>query len=373
MSGLDTMSLTSDTPPGAQVIWAGGACGALAYESVGELRVAVESLQRLHAELQEETRNLTARVEESRAADAAGRSSGDDPLASYLLEAAGAWMVTLQTTAPGDEQPEKQEDLGRSGGSGLLMLPASVGGHRSSRHLSCDGNNYHNHAVNDGWRRSLHSKGKRTNLRTPSGGSGIKEGKIGVARRWSNTGTGGRGQRGLPLPQDEVDLLPSSSSTMEFNGGGALAAATTSSVRRRELFYHLVDAFRDYQTTEMAQQTNEAVDDGAGVDGEGLAGGGERGKGRIPGVGSSTAAAAGDGAEGGVGIGGNIGDQFPPIGVLCGGGGRESGFGGGGTSASDNISLSVRTLCDFGPPECRSVSTQTIAKVGGHCICIAGG
>lgn len=42
---LDTMSLTSDETPGAQVVWAGGACGGLVYESVDELRVAVESLQ----------------------------------------------------------------------------------------------------------------------------------------------------------------------------------------------------------------------------------------------------------------------------------------------------------------------------------------
>ena len=37
--------MASDTASGAQVVWAGGACGALVYESVDELRVAVDSLQ----------------------------------------------------------------------------------------------------------------------------------------------------------------------------------------------------------------------------------------------------------------------------------------------------------------------------------------
>ena len=44
-AGLDTTSIASDTAPGAEVVWAGGACGALVYESVDELRVAVDSLQ----------------------------------------------------------------------------------------------------------------------------------------------------------------------------------------------------------------------------------------------------------------------------------------------------------------------------------------
>lgn len=42
---FDAMSLTSDETSGAQVAWAGGACDGLVYESVDELRVAVESLQ----------------------------------------------------------------------------------------------------------------------------------------------------------------------------------------------------------------------------------------------------------------------------------------------------------------------------------------
>lgn len=44
-AGLDNVSLASEATSGAQVTWAGGACGGLVYESVGELRVAVESLQ----------------------------------------------------------------------------------------------------------------------------------------------------------------------------------------------------------------------------------------------------------------------------------------------------------------------------------------
>lgn len=358
VSGLDTMSLNSDTPPSAQVIWAGGACGALAYESVDELRVAVESLQRLHAELQEETKSLTVRVEESRAEDAARRSGGGDgdPIASCLLEAAEAWVATSKTTRPGDGDPEEVDGGGRVDGSGVLLLSASVGGQCSSRRSRYGDGNKHDHDIDNGRRGSLRSRGKKNGLRTPG----------------SSSGRGARSQRGRPLQQDQDNLLSSSPSAVGHRGGGALAAAAKTPLRRRELFYHLVEAFRDYQSRERRQHTTKAVDDDADADGEGPVGGEGLGGGSVPRMGLSTAAAAAAGAEGGGGTGGSTGDQLPPINVSCGGGDGDPSPGFGEVSSSASISMSVRTLCDFGPPEYRSVSTQTMAKVGGHCPAIAG-
>eukprot|EP00752_Nemacystus_decipiens_P004512 g4120.t1 len=333
VSALDTMSLTSDTPPGAQVIWAGGACGALAYESVDELRVAVESLQRLHAELQQEAKTLAARIEESRAADAAVKTArsgagGDDgdPVVSCLLNAAEAWVVRSRAAAHGE-----QKAPGRGGGSGssssaslLLALPASAAGQ-----LDTGG-------------------GKRGSL--PSGRSGRKA--RGSSSRSSSDSTRGKaagervgtasGRRGTTAPEEQDHPSdPQQAATSvggEGSGGGTLAAATTTLPRRRELFYHLVDAFRDYQTRGGTQQSSTTVSGGgAGVDEEGLA--------------NCEKQAEGNGGGGGL----------PPIGGSCGGGGG-SGDDFAGASASDNFSVSVRTLCDFGPLERRNASTQTIAK-----------
>ncbi|CAN0502017.1 unnamed protein product, partial [Ectocarpus sp. 8 AP-2014] len=136
VSCLDTLSSTSDTPSSAQVIWAGGACGALAYESVDELRVAVESLQRLHAELREEASRLTARIGEAvDSAPAVGTEEGrgrdtEDPVVSCLLEAAEEWMAAALASRPA----RPGEERGRIGGGGgneeegppVLLLPASA-------------------------------------------------------------------------------------------------------------------------------------------------------------------------------------------------------------------------------------------------------
>lgn len=337
--GLDTISLISDTPPGAQIVWAGGACGALAYESVDELRVAVESLQRLHAELQEEARHLTARVEESKAAGAASRmpGSGDDadrdPIVSCLVGAAEAWMALSRMTRPGERE---RHDGAEGDASYLARLPGTAP-------LHCDGDK-DGGSSNSGRRGSLLSG--RSDRRSTSGrdtGSS-KRGRAVSARKAQTPGRGERGPRGLMLEQSQTSLQQSSSAGWVGNGGGTLEAATNTPARRRELFYHLVDAFREYQTRRRSQQSAVGI---GGADGEQrLVGGGERVEGSASVTGSTVAA----GAEGG-------GGELPPISASCGGGGA--------TASASDFSVSVRTLCDLGPPDCRDVSTQTVAKVGG--------
>eukprot|EP00903_Cladosiphon_okamuranus_P009818 g9331.t1 len=316
VSALDTVSLTSDTPPGAQTIWAGGACGALAYESVDELRVAVESLQRLHSELQEEARKLTKRIDESRAADATARTAGDsgsgsdesDPVVSCLLNAAETWVMQSQTTRiPGGEETQDRGGGGSNSASLLLALPASAGGPRDTN--------------SSGGRGSLQSD-RRNRRKTPGSRDSSRSKRAKAA-----------GEQDEPGPQQAPFV-----GGEEIGGGDTLAAATKTPLRRRELFYHLVDAFREYQTRG-TDRSSTAESGGAGVDEVGLANRKNRDEG---------------------GGGGGRGSGLPPIRVSSGDGG-----GGGdcaGASASDNFSVSVRTLRDFGPPECRNASTQTVAK-----------
>lgn len=334
MSAFDTMSLSSDTTPGAQVVWAGGACGGLVYESVDELHVAVESLRRLHAELQEEAETLTARVEESRAAEAAARTAGGgsssdsgDPVVCRLLSAAETWMMLSRTAVLGEGQAQDRGG-GESSSSLSLALPASAGG-------PCDSNS---------GRGGSPQSGLRNRRKTPgSGSSRSKKGKAAGGRIGTASGRGG----GAPEEQDQPGPQQASVVGRDGSSGGTLAAATKTPLQRRELFYHLVDDFRDYQTGGRSQQRTAAVTGGAGVDGE-------------ESVNQRTR------AEGNGG-----GSELPPIGVSSVGGDGGGGGGGGdcaGASASDNYSVSVRTLCDFGPPECRNASTQTIAKVGANAV-----
>lgn len=330
MAALDTMSLTSDTPPGAQITWAGGACGALAYESVDELRVAVESLQRLHAELQEKATSLTARIEEARAADAAARTTGRgsgcdrDPIVACLLSAAESWMVLPRTISLGEEEMQGGGGGGSNSASLLLTLPASAGG-------QCDASSV---------RRGSLQSGRRNRRKTPgASSSGSKRGRATGGRIDTASGRGGTTME----DQDQLGPQQVSSIGGERSGRGTLAAAAKTPLRRRELFYHLVDAFREYQTRG-TNYPRKAVSGGPGVDGEESVNRQERTEGD------------------------DEGSELPPIGVSSGGGGGGDGSGGdcAGAPASDVFSVSVRTLCDFGPPECRNASTQTVAKVGGN-------
>lgn len=367
-AGLDTASLLSDTPSSAQVVWAGGACGALSYESVDELRVAVQSLQRLHAELQAETRSLTARIEESRAAVESEKDGGSggidrDPVVSCLLGAAETWMsLTISQQAQPQEEGRERWDGGGGGvDSCLLALPASTTTRESPtcRRSVADGENTHNSGSG---RRGRSQSGRKDRRKIPIIDSGTnKAGKIVTARGSAKSGAGGSAQQGVPhREQDRVDWRPSSFSETVQNsgGGGALAMATKTPLRCRELFYHLVDAFREYQTT-TAANTSRGVGGDESVDGN------EQGKAALLGANPSTAAAAAAVVSAAVpeDDGNGVADTLPPIGALPSGGG---GGGGSGVPASDTLSVSVRTLCDFGPPERRSVSTQTIAKVGGN-------
>lgn len=368
-AGLDTASLLSDTPPGAQVIWAGGACGALSYESVDELRVAVQSLQRLHAELQAETKSLTARIEESRAAvaaaEASGGSSGGDrnPVVSCLLEAAETWM-SLMASRPADtpkDEAERGNGAGRGGGGDScgLALPASTTTRERAtfRRSASDGDN-----TRSSGRRGRSQTGRKDRRNIPIiDSSTSKGGSMVTAMGVATPGTGQGGRQGPPHQErDRSDGKTSAPSggVRKCGGGGALAMATKTPLRRRELFYHLVDAFREYQKTTAANVA-------AGVGGSEVVCGNARGQRTLlesnPSTSATVANAAAAESAPGYGGGGCNGGALPPIGASHGG---DCGGSGGGGPVSDNLSVSVRTLCDFGPPERRSVWTQTVAKVG---------
>ncbi|CBJ33834.1 conserved unknown protein [Ectocarpus siliculosus] len=359
VSCLDTLSSTSDTPSSAQVIWAGGACGALAYESVDELRVAVESLQRLHTELREEASRLTVRIEEAvDSAPAAGTEGGrgrdtEDPVVSCLIEAAEEWMAAALASRPARPGEERDRIGGGSGGGGgsgneeegppLLLLPASA----SRRERSVRGSPGDHSGATTPNNNITGAIDRRYNLRSGSG----KRGKTADSSRSGKRGAVATARGGSALANQRRKQTPSPSPCTTPSGGGrdggALAAATKTPLRRRELFYHLVDAFREYQR----RRTSQHVGDGAvDVGSDRLPGGEEWGQKGVPGTGT-TAAEAG-GPDGG---GSNASTEFPPVGVSFGDDGDLH-------SASDGLSASVRTLCDFGPPDCHSVSTQTVAK-----------
>ena len=260
------------------------------------------------------------------AAKTAGSGAGSDdrdPVVSCLLNAAEAWMMLSRTATLGKE---KVPD--RSGNASLLLAtPASAAGQSDT---------------SSGRRGSVQS-GRRSRRKTRGSSRSSSNSKRG---EWVGTASGRRG--GAPEEQDQPAFQQASSGGGEGGGGGRpLAAATATPLRRRELFYHLVDAFRDYQTRRRTQQSTTASG-GTVVDEQGVLSREKR-------------------AEGNGG-----GSGLPLIGTSCGGGGGDSAA----ASVSDNFSVSVRTLCDFGPPECRNASTQTIAKVGefllrcpGRCLC----
>ncbi|CAB1115296.1 unnamed protein product [Ectocarpus sp. CCAP 1310/34] len=356
VSCLETLSSTSGTPCSAQVIWAGGACGALAYESVDELRVAVESLQRLHAELREEASRLTARIEET--ADSfptAGTEGGrgrdtEDPVVSCLLEAAEEWMAAAMASRPA-RPGEEGDRIGGGGGNEregppVPLLPAPA----SRRERSVRGSpGDHSGATNPN-NNNIGAIDRRYNLRSGSG----NRGKTADSSRNGKRESVATARGGSALENQRTKQSPSPSPCSPLSGGGgggrdggALATATQTPRRRRELFYHLVDAFREYQRRKASQH----IGDGAvGVDSDRLPGGEEWGQKGVPGTQTTTAEAGGP--DGG---GSNASTEFPPVGVSFGDGGDLH-------SPSDGLSASVRTLCDFRPPDCHSVSTQTVAK-----------
>ncbi|CAN0299097.1 unnamed protein product, partial [Ectocarpus sp. 12 AP-2014] len=358
VSCLETLSSTSDTPSSAQVIWAGGACGALAYESVDELRVAVESLQRLHAELREEASRLTARIEEAADCAPAAGTEGDrgrdteDPVVSCLLQAVEEWMAEALASRPAGPGEER----GRIGGGGggneeegppVLLLNAPVSRREHSVRGSPGDHSGASNPINDNTgaidrRYNLRSGSTNRGKTTDSSRSG-KRGSVATARRGSALAN----QRTKQSPSPSPCSPPSGGGGGGGRDGGALATATKTPRRRRELFYHLVDAFREYQRRRISQH----VGDGAvGVDSARLPGGEGWGQKGVPGTGTTTAEAGGP--DGG---GSNASTDFPSVGASFGDGGDPH-------SASDGLSASVRTLCDFGPPDCHSVSTQTVAK-----------
>lgn len=143
---------------------------------------------------------------------------------------------------------------------------------------------------------------------------------------------------------------------------GPLAAVASTDTHRRDLFSALVEAFRYYQANDKETalsdevREHEIMNTSRGDTAE------ETETSRVLSLGEGELVDSGD-SDGGV--------KFPPIADAnpgmaptslasddCG----RSGIHDGG-SISEFSSVSLRTLCDFGAPEMRSASTQTIAKV----------
>lgn len=261
-------------------------------------------IQRMHAELQEEAMDLTARVEEMGAVNARHQKATTDPLTDYLLESATAWMSRLKLK-PAAEKGEAD--------TGSFVPTDPVGSE---------------------WKSTSNNRSKRfMSHRVVKAGTLEKAGRYFGGLR---TIHGLAYESQLELGQQELSAV-----THLGSEAGALAEATGTPLCRRQLFYHLVDAFREYQA-----RARQADSEMAG------------GKKSVHGAGS---AAEGEGDE----------NELPPEFDApaekmssTGRGGIDEGFYGG-ASASDISSVSVRTLRDFGAPELRSVSTQTVAKVGG--------
>lgn len=264
--------------------------------------------QHLHADLQDEARNLRARADRAQAADSRLGAS-EDPLVTCLLGAAEAWMDRSRPEDEGDDGSHFRVGSARPGADGIPTAS----------------------------RRRTNSRSRRA---TTAGarGKAVNKGRRGL----SMTGIGGS-RRSQELKRDRRELAKP-----KGEPGGELAAATATSPRRRELFYSLVDAFRDYKARASQVSGVAAVDVSARTtDGE---------------LAKETKCILGAGlTESGEGGGDGL---LPTTAVPVDGGGGGGGYCMG-SLASDRSSASVRTLCVFGPPERCSVSTQTIAKVGG--------
>ena len=284
----------------------------------------------MHADLREEATSLTARAEEAKATKAR-LAATEDPLVNCLLKAAETWAARPR-------QPEETEN------TSILALPGSG---------SASGSKGSDAVWNPADRRSPQQRKSRNRGRSTTVRS--RRGRRRAVNKFGEpcaNHAGGVGAVVQPLGQED----PRGHGATVADGGGSggpLAAAATTPFRRRELFADLVDAFRQYQADRrraklVASESGSQSVAGASSDQEKESSPGLRPK-------------AGDEAGG---------DDLPPIGVLGGGG---SGFVGA-VSVSDRSCASARTLCDFGPTECRSASTQTVAKVCvwvwmGGCLC----
>lgn len=202
-----------------------------------------------------------------------------------------------------------------------------------------------------------------------------------AARRRRAKSRGGKFYRGNQ--EDNAPATASSSARSLGRSGGFRfgqrqmgAAGGVNTEILRELFYALVDALRSFQ---LAQERNRG-------DASGVTGGGGGNNGGIEEVSREIHESpenCGPVGENEVELppAAKDGGQLPSIAKPLGGSGskgamisaslgpRGSGSSDGGglyreLSTSDLSSVSVRSMYDFGAPEVRSVSTQTVAKVG---------
>lgn len=361
-------------------------------------------------ELKQEAQQASARVEQSTAAAATesatfGPNAGD-PLVACLLETADKWMVAaglmpvrsgtaaaavtpMQEAAPARAKapleavpPFKSPQL--SCRASELGFPKEVGGGNNS---AMNGRGDFIQSIAEGSINSSSSSG---------GGSPRKrrtvihheQGKVEHGRRGRERGR--REERCRETRRERKDR-PTTSASLSGSDGQMTptAAVAICSEQRRQLFYALVDALRNFQMNKVERSRRDAGSAPAAV------GGGEENAGSTEDKASkppenaldpervqATCVHKGNSACG-------EGEESPAIVKPCGigeemsmsvslgiGGGRgDIGLYGEG-STSDLSSVSVKTLHEFGPPELRSVSTQTIAKVGrgqGHHPNVIGG
>lgn len=258
LTELRTMSLASDTSPGVQDDSLDGFFGGLAYESADELRVATKSLkvkhaialmntsintkkmlnkfehgrlgiftvsstlspcfiQHLHQELQGEAQHLTVCTDKENAARDASKGD-DDPLVVVLLDATQKW-VSLSKSNVEDREGEIEEENKASLVSRMDSDNSGKGLGRQRRNVGGSGRIVHDRVSN------------RNSPETPKA---EMEQTI---------------RRGLTHERVGSTAWPVDS--------GPLAKLIASPLLCRELFYNLVEAFRDYQTK--SRPANEAT------------------------------------------------------------------------------------------------------------------
>lgn len=363
--------------------------------------------QRLHAELQEEDKKLTERVTRAHTENDRLRAR-DNPVACWLLTATEEWMrmvsqsrswsqSRLKSATPdhdsqeqaggaikvkNDEDGSSLDYLGQLSGitskcsdSTTLGCEASytIGSNRTSN------NSVRSRRIKVPSRRNVHHK------RSHGKGADSNEAKNASAPPASMDRSIRRDLGSLASPGEEsrqrrvregkeLDTVPHEITRGTSEGGPLLLAAATPT-QRRDLFYHLVDAFRDFQTR--TSRRNKAsvhgnADAGSAAahddqeDAQMRVNSNDQVLSCMPGS-AAVAKVADAGERSGDGTLPQISVGRPCAKAISTGskyvGGNDGGGCVGGASASDLSSASVRTLRDFGPAEHRSASTQTVAKV----------
>lgn len=364
----------------------------------------------LHLELKQEAQKTAARVEQATAAAATESArfgqNAADPLVVCLLETTEQWMQAAgcmpteagaaaptptqevpppPTTTSSAEAVAAFESPEFSCEASELGFPKGIG----RRSTAKAGGSIIQSFVEGS--RSGSPRKRRAVVHHHDENGKVGHGRAAVVRTITSSGLerGNDGQRGRrrrraercgETTRERKDAPPTSSSLLG-SGHNMTTAAATSAEQRRELFYALVDALRNCQLQKAQRSRRDAA--AAAAAAGGTASGGEENAGSTeedkvsdlseealhPKPVQQAGVHAGSACSGG--------GELTAIAKPCGngGGGMMSASlgvsgdrGGAGLcgegSTSDLSSVSVRTLYEFGVPELRSASTQTIAKVG---------